>query len=182
MSKIRIKSVLKPSAQTAKLCDTDTHNEQVFYQVLALVDHSSFLPDYLKALIELQFFNGIRITSCLSLSYSDIDMFGNIYVTQGKGSENKICSVLNSKGFFINCRKRKVSPFEGISRFHVYREYKKLGISYQSKGNKNKSITHAFRHFYIENNRNNQIDDTDIQKFTGHKSLKSLKHYGNKKD
>lgn len=100
-----------------------------------------------------------------------------LYVKETKGSQNRYISSPNSSQYLLNCLRQKINPFEGLSRFYVYREYKKLGLSMSFNDNFNNSVTHMLRHVYIAelNSVSDGLEDT--ARLVGHKNINSTKHY-----
>jgi hypothetical protein len=77
-------------------------------------------------------------------------------------------------------RANKINPFIELDRYFVYRIYKKAGISTESSGLINKSVTHAFRHMAAKEIRVHSNSNEFVTTALHHKSNKSQEHYGNK--
>ena len=77
------------------------------------------------------------------------------------------------------CRSTGSKPFDCISRFCVYRIYKRIGISYYDGTSAYSSVTHAPRHIVAS-----ELRKVDFKKaihshliFLRHKSKKSIDSY-----
>ena len=179
-SEIGSKSVLKPSAQSIKVCDVGGIVEGSVESLYMLVDKLKILNESLAMIMIIQFEYGVRISEVLSIKHIYINKIGGFKLRGSKGSNNRYIYNRYIASFMMRCKSRSVDPFEGISRFQVYRRYRKLGLSKKFGNNINSSVTHLGRHIYAENVNSSMgnIEDTAIQ--IGHKSSNSTKHYVNK--
>ena len=177
-SKDGTNSVLTPSAHTitvCKLCDSDADRLEHVREVYKKLTRKNHV---LGKVIELQLFYGLRISEVLNIHSSDINSLGQICIRGLKGSNDRIITPITNLEFYIKMRKLKIKVFQHISRFYVYREYKKMGISAQFNGNSKNSVTHMLRHLVIKNNKIEGYEMETIKQFIGHKSIKSTEHYG----
>lgn len=170
-------SVLNPPAQSSKVCAVPTGVDSVISVIQRKIEPLVIMSNPMGILIELQLFNGCRISSLLSISWNKINSFGQCYVVESKGSHNRLISSPSSVKYLLQCRRRKIDPFMGISRFAAYRYYKKLGIGGIMNNNVNSSVTHYLRHLAL-----NQINDVsesveDTARLAGHKNVKSTRYY-----
>lgn len=171
------KSVSKPSAQSTKQCDVAAMNFAIVESIKKKALDEIAKGNTIGCLIELQLFSGVRISSLLSVKACDINNLGQIYVRESKNSQNRIIASPNTSSFLARCKALNKAPFEGMSRFYVYREYKKLGLSGQVSGNLKSSVTHYCRHLYISQLDSVTDDISETQRLVGHKSENSTKYY-----
>ena len=175
--KIPTKSVSKPSAQSSNQCDVVSDVDALLSIVRGslLATKSNNIP--LHHFINIQFLNGLRVSELLAVRSYDINRLGQIVIKGLKGSNSRICNTGNSADFLLQCKMNNCDPFPYFSRFFVYREFKKLGLSYRFAGNEKSSVTHLMRHLVVKLQQED-IDSLELsQSFLGHKSLKSTTHY-----
>lgn len=133
-----------------------------------------------ELIYKLQSLHGLRISEVLNLKSSDIIGRNKLLIRGLKGSGNRIIVVE-----FIDELKDLSTHynglvFNGISRYFIYREYKKMGIGIAFNSSKKMAITHAPRHQYISELSNAGVNIVDIQHNLQHKSVSSTKHYESK--
>lgn len=174
----RTKSVMKSSAQATTSCAPPTDVDMLLKSVGNAWESAKRDNPRLSYLIEIQLLNGLRISEALNIHWSRINALGQIHIRGLKGSKDRIVNTGSSAEFFISCLKNQSSPFAYFSRFYVYREYKKLGLSHQFNGRGVCSVTHLFRHLVVKLQRSSSTDYLTIQQFIGHKSINSTKIYG----
>lgn len=175
-----VKPVKTPSAQYTNSCATPYAPGVLLSTITSAYESAKINNPRLACLIEIQLLNGLRISEALSIHHTHINDLGQINIRGLKKSHNRLINSGSSVKFFLNCKKMRESPFETFSRFYAYREYKKLGLTFQFKGQSKNSVTHLFRHYLVGMNKENKVDLSTIQSFIGHKSIKSTEHYGKK--
>jgi len=176
----RNKSIPNPTAQYSTLCLPDNELESVNMRVWITCNSLKQSNPTLYIILTLQMSYGLRISEVLNLKGSDYRSYGKLFISGLKFSQNRYI-VINELDYFFKMYKGSTSLiFSHISRFYVYREYKKLGISFIFGNSKKSSVTHAPRHLTILQAKENKIDTKDTQVFIGHKSIKSTEHYENK--
>lgn len=168
----------KPTAQITKLLHT--RSDQVRKVERSGIDwfaRSLFLGDYALVFHLLDGY-GFRISEVLSISSRDITARGNVIVRGLKGSGDRLIVAPELAAFFLKKRASGVDPFGHLNRYTAYRRLKELGIVKRKPGRKNASVTHSFRDEYVKGLREVETDNKVLKQFTGHKSGKSVDHYG----
>jgi site-specific recombinase XerD len=176
-AKHRIKSVLKPSAQSSSLCEVRNAHDSLIIQVEMILKKEQTEPVLLLAAIELMFLNGLRISEVLKIKGSDISKTGNIYINASKGSENRWVTAGRFRDWWLRQRNNSGEIFEVYSRFWFYRQFKRLGLSLDIQGHNNKAVTHSLRHVLVTTSQEQVKNLESSQRQIGHKSIKSTKHY-----
>jgi integrase len=123
----------------------------------------------------------LRVSEALSIQPKDITPTGKILVKSKKGGTERLISSGEAKEFLLKCRQVGTIPFEGCSRFWVYREFKKFGIYFQSQTSSKTSVTHAIRHIITASNRSVTNSDEVLAQELGHKNKKTNQRYGKAK-
>lgn len=173
----RVKSVLTPSAQIAELFqfrNLQGINETV-QRLLSNVNSGLSITE--KAIIELQFLYGIRITEALRITPSDINSSGQIRIRGIKGSNDRIVYPVKFSYFWLSVKENNFFIPSSYNRFYFYRLYRKKGIYFLNESNKKESVTHALRYLYISSLIQQGLDQEQIRNLIGHKSIKSTIHY-----
>lgn len=176
---LRDKSILNPSAQSTKLCATSKEEELNTRAVQVITDGANLLGNDMRFLIDVMQVSGCRVSEILNVTWRDIGYDASVYIAGLKGSESKIVKVSYTRDIAIAFRKNKINPFAGVSRFYVYRLFKKLNLILTTeKGDKNK-VTHSFRHCNARIQELSGFNLADTQKYLGQRSINSTKHYRN---
>lgn len=170
-------SVSSPTAHNTKLCAVGSVYDAEFLRILGLADKMKCTNYVYYVIIYLQLFGGLRITEVLNIQCQHITSLGFVNVRGIKGSNNKFVNVPEVKDFLRNCKLSSIDPFYGISRFMVYRFYKKHSISHLFSNSYNSSVTHYLRHLYAIQVNSTADNINDVRDTMGHKSVNSTKHY-----
>ena len=177
-----LKPVVTRIAQTNKLLQVDMHNADRITSIVSALLKNPDAPDVLKAVVELQFLYGLRISEVLNVESSDVSKSGYIKIRGLKNSNSRIVRPVNFLHFWIHTCKHLLPLVNTYSRFYFYRKYKELGLSVQYAGRKNNSVTHLFRHEVVNELQKSFDEIATTQKFIGHKNIKNTMLYEDKKD
>lgn len=175
---LRTNSVLKPSAQTIKLCDLGNQSKEKVTTIESVLGKVRNQSKAVQALVELQFRYGLRVSEVLNIRHMHIKSNGMVLVKGLKGSDSRVVYVFNNWEYLNFCKVNKIDPFKDLDRFFLYRLYKSVGFIYQSKGSSKLSVTHSFRHKIIDSMRKSGVENEETAKFIGHKSEKNTENYG----
>lgn len=176
-SKVDNKPVLNPTAHTNTLCADGVVPGSEIRRILEQSMKFRFtFPDYYY-IIMLQLLGGLRISEVLGIKYQHITSSGAVNVRGLKGSNNKFVVVSELRDWLLYCKDSRIDPFDGISRFMVYRFYKKHSISYLFEGRNHNSVTHYLRHLFAMDVTSSADSITDVKEALGQKSVNSTKHY-----
>lgn len=147
-------------------------------QTILLDMCKNYMCNYILFIIqELQFFNGLRISEVLRVRLSDVTKSGQIMIRGSKKSNNRLITPAFSNILLMQCKANRLEPFATIDRYYVYRQYKKSGISKKFAHASNNAVTHLFRYVKVNELHVQNVSNSDIQQFIGHKSIKSTEHY-----
>jgi integrase/recombinase XerD len=152
-------------------------------EIKTLLDNTQNIKH--KLLIELLYSTGLRLSECINLQYSNLDMNEGIgWVRQGKGAKDRIFIVselfrkdllsymektsANKKGFIFSVNGRKMSP-RGLQ--HA------IKVSAQRAGIEKKVHVHTLRHSFATHLLENGVDIRKIQKLLGHSNLQTTEIY-----
>jgi integrase len=174
-------SVATLTAQCATLLQQDSKFESLFSVVNSIVNGEGNHPDFVRAAVELQFLNGLRISEVLGIKGVDISSTSHIKITTSKVVSHRLCVTSRYSHFWQRFRGRNVYVFQDYSRFWFYRYYRAHGLTMRFSNSPNSAVTHLFRHLLISQNVENTDDLATLKSFVAHKSIKSTKHYANKK-
>lgn len=178
----RTKSVSTPSAQTTTLCSPGQDTDKLLKELVTISDSLKIENRVVYRIFMLQMYSGCRISEILDICPGDISRLGKILIKGKKGSNDKWIDIPCDKEYFLKCRTYDIMPFEGISRFFVYREYKKRGIGIKVGKTGKKAVTHMFRHLMGKIQEDEGFDINSTKKALGHKSIKSTNYYRNEKN
>lgn len=138
-----------------------------------------------RLLIELLYSTGLRLSECINLQYSNLDMNDGIgWVRQGKGAKDRIFILSelfrkdlldymektgsNNKGYIFSVNGRKMSP-RGLQ--HA------IKVSAMRSGIDKKVHVHTLRHSFATHLLENGVDIRKIQKLLGHSNLQTTEIY-----
>lgn len=180
--KSRLKAVETSAAQTNKLLQANTPNADHITSIVSRLFDNPDATDVLKAVVEMQFLYGLRISEVLNVESSDVSESGYIKIKGLKNSNSRIVRPANYMHFWTSTGRHLLPIGKTYSRFYFYRKYKELGLSVKYAGRLNNSVTHLFRHEVVNELQKSFNEITTTQKFIGHKNIKNTMRYENKKD
>ncbi|NJD76598.1 MAG: integrase [Candidatus Methanoperedens sp.] len=138
-----------------------------------------------RLLIELLYSTGLRLSECINLKYSDLDLNDGIgWVRMGKGAKDRIFIISemfkndllaykdenssDGKGYILSVNGRKMSPRS--IQHAVKAAAKRAGIE--------KDVhVHTLRHSFATHLLENGVDIRKIQKLLGHSNLQTTQIY-----
>lgn len=170
-------SVPNPSAQNTSLCEPVGKIESIVTRAYQSIRAIKAKNPIIHAIAEIQLMHGVRVSEVLQIKGVDLIYPDKAKIVGLKGSENRIINLGECSDYLMRLRGKNVLVFQDVSRFYVYREYKKMGFSLKFAGRSKASVTHLFRHLVIKNLKNNNITTNESKKFIGHKSEKSTEIY-----
>jgi len=171
------KAVINPSAQFTTLCTSDNLTGARAALVCGLFALDSSLCTQDKAILELMFISGCRISEALSICSNDILKNGSIRLKGSKKSSDRIISIVLYRTFWLSNRTDIRNLFYSFNRFYYYRLFKKHGLSFLIPGKLNMNVTHSLRQLYIESMNEGNISNELIKTTIGHKSINSQEYY-----
>jgi len=138
-----------------------------------------------KLIIELLYSTGLRLSECVNLKYSDLDINEGIgWVRSGKGSKDRIFIISeifkkdlqsyienrksNTKGYIFLVNGKKMST-RGIQ--HA------IKVSAERAGIEKDVHVHTLRHSFATHLLENGVDIRKIQKLLGHSNLQTTQIY-----
>ncbi len=138
-----------------------------------------------RLLIELLYSTGLRLSECINLKYSDLDLDEYIgWVRMGKGSKDRIFIIsgifkndlleyiektgADGKGLIFQVNGRKMSP-RGIQ--HA------IKVSAERASIEKDVHVHTLRHSFATHLLENGVDIRKIQKLLGHSNLQTTQIY-----
>jgi site-specific recombinase XerD len=130
-----------------------------------------------KAVIELMFLNGLRISEVLNVKAHDIMWNGLIKIKGLKGSDDRYCISKLYSDWWLNSVAKGNDISRLRSRYYYHRLLLYKGMYYPSTKKRKRIVTHVFRHLYVRINKSNNISMKDIQFLIGHKSINSTLYY-----
>lgn len=143
-----------------------------------------------KAMIELMYATGLRVSELVNLKLNDVDLHSNVLKTMGKGSKERIVPIgeyatsivieyiHNSRPKFL---KNKTSEYlfvtkngTSISRYQFFRILEKIA---KKKGITTHLSPHTLRHSFATHLLNNGADLRVIQELLGHSDISTTEIY-----
>lgn len=174
---LRVQDVPTTTAQSIKVCSVCDMSQPAEYVTDLSFVHLCNYSNKIAMVYLLQSRFALRISEALSISSKNITSKGSIVIKGLKGSNDKLIDIPELRSFFIECRLNGVNPFSGLSRFVVYRTYKKFLINcYESYGSKT-AVTHGFRYAKVREVKEVENDLQLSSIVLGHKNINSTKHY-----
>jgi len=171
-------SLIKTPKASKKLPVVLTHKE-----IKDLIDNTENIKH--RLLIELLYSTGLRLSECINLQYSDLDLNdGTGWVRLGKGAKDRIFIVseifkkdlldyiekknAGGKGYIFSINGRKMSS-SGIQ--HA------IKVSAERAGIDKPVHVHTLRHSFATHLLENGVDIRKIQKLLGHSNLQTTQIY-----
>ncbi len=143
-----------------------------------------------KAMLELLYATGLRISELINLKVNDVDFFNNVVICFGKGKKERIVPVDdNTLKHIKNYLEYRNSFFKG-NKYSDYLFLNNVGGKISRQGfmknlrqillklGNNKNITpHMLRHSFATHMLNNGADLRSIQLLLGHSDISTTKIY-----
>ena len=142
-----------------------------------------------KAMLELLYATGIRVTELISLNLTDVNLAGSFIRCESKGKERIIplypAAVDALAVYMQNIRPKMIADideqalFVNVSGDRMSRQgFWKIVKSYQEKAHIDKDITpHTLRHSFATHLLENGADLHSIQEMMGHSDISSTQVY-----
>ncbi len=142
-----------------------------------------------KAMLELLYATGIRVTELISLNISDVNLAGSFIRCESKGKERIIplypAAVDALTVYIQNIRSKMIADideqalFVNVNGDRMSRQgFWKIVKSYQEKAHIDKDITpHTLRHSFATHLLENGADLRSIQEMMGHSDISSTQVY-----
>jgi len=177
-AKLPIKSVSTPAEHSTVLLQSGNINFKEGNTFLSELHANSSLGLSDKAVIELMYLYGLRISEVLNITPGQISPTGHIFVQALKGGQTRFLVSIRYQAFW-NAARIGLLPLKNVySRNYYYRLFKKQGYNKKFGNNDNFSVTHYFRHRLVQDLRKHGFSDQSISRFLAHSSGKSIEHYG----
>ena len=120
---------------------------------------------------------GLRVSEILSIKSSDFRSGIKIFIKGKKKSDSRFICYAGIENEIEKYKSFSGFIFGDYSRWYFYREFLKLGIVLNVKGNNKRAVTHAGRHLIGQELKNSGDSTADIQHFLQHKNINSTKNY-----
>ena len=152
-------------------------------------DCSNFIGLRDRAMIELMYATGVRITELINLEYSNIDLNRSLIKVMGKGGKERMIPFgddaltwlinyiefrrknnlsLNSRDFFISQQGKKITRQAFWHRIKIYLKVSGLSMDVSP---------HTLRHAFATHLLNNGADLRSVQMLLGHSDLSTTQIY-----
>lgn len=177
-----LESDLIPAAHSVELCTLCREDERIMNATRVLLGEKSDLDLIDKAVIEVLFLNGLRISEVLSISSNDVMSNGLIRIKGLKGSDDRYIHTQLYSHFWVNAVRKGFVLNDVRSRYYYHRLFVKKGIYYKATKEEKRIVTHVYRHLYVRMMKNDNIKLNEIKNIIGHKSINSTLHYESKKN
>lgn len=161
---------------------TQILDQNMLSKLINSVDKSTSngFRDYL--LLEFLYSTGLRVSECIHLKYSDIDLAQGVIKITGKGARQRIVPLttvvkeafekihFKNETYFVFSNSLK--PLSRQAVFAIVKKYwKKLNA------NQNSISPHSFRHAFASHLLEGGARLRDVQLLLGHVSISSTQHY-----
>jgi site-specific recombinase XerD len=164
-------------AQIGTLCSLDKIQEDdsgPFDHELRQIKKQNYR---LYLLVEFLLSSACRISEALSIQATDITSVGHVKIVTLKKGKVRIVPGGLATEYLRKCYRRKASPWGDWSRFFVYREFKKYGLSTKLKGRSKNTVTHLPRHTVAKGIQSAGMEIEMSRQALGQSSIKSTGYY-----
>jgi integrase len=122
--------------------------------------------------------NGLRVSEGLRLSGSQLVDDSRALIPASKGSNPRYADISRIKNYMNDRILYNDSVFYNLSDDYFYRNLRRCNIYFKSEISSKQSITHCFRHVYVQNLRNCGVSDSVIASNLGLKRVRNVEYYG----
>lgn len=173
----RLKSGTTPGEQSNKLLILGTQTNARFFSFLSNLYQRPDIATTDKAVIELLFLYGLRISEVLNIKATDVTPWGAIVIHTSKTKMTRVVVSPNFGQYWYHILRQSLPLSQIYSRFYYYRLFRKLGYYAQYGNNENFSVTHYFRHEIVRNMEKEGIPREVISHFLAHRAKTSIESY-----
>ncbi len=166
-----------PGAQSHGLCRRLTDVDIYIDRCVNIIEERKDVPQVVRAVLEVLFLNGARISEVLKATGKNITPQGNIIVKGSKGSSDRLLVVSYHRDFWLRWKNNNECLGDVFSRFFFYRYFRKLGLSMSVRGSSRSVVTHSLRHLLVQSGMKVEETKEILSKYIGHKSIKSIEYY-----
>lgn len=177
----KVNAGISPRAQSGTLLRHQNATDVENFNLEAFFGQQSSLTETDKAVIELMYMWGLRVSEVLNITCADVSRTGNIRIKALKGSNFRVVRSSVYEWFWLNADSSLLPLKNVFSRFYFYRLFKRIGLYGTFGNNSNQSVTHYFRHLQGLDVQNSFEDWELTASALGHKNVKSTLYYGQKK-
>jgi len=172
-----LNSASTPSAQYTRMLQPGPDKDSTLVALVwdAIVNQA--LPIMVRAVLELLFVHGCRLSEILNITHSDVTKNGIIRIKGLKGSGNRVIRPVLYMDFWQGKDGVPLPLVSVYSRFYFYRLFKKLGIVYTFEKGGKKAVTHACRFLLAHGAKEFGESGTLTKAALNHKSINSSLHY-----
>lgn len=174
-------SVTAPSAQHSTLLFNRDSVKALIKQVLNVLDPGHESPLVVKAVLEVLFLNGCRISEVIDAPGTLIAATGHLVVKGKKKSGDRILVTSRYTDYWLGRRGKPERISDVYSRFWFHRYFKKYGVTLNIGSAQRQAVTHAMRHLLIRSTFDASQDLETIKDYVRHKSINSTRHYAQQK-
>lgn len=158
----------------------DTGGSLDMHRVLTWSDTMSGLAGQVGAIALIQRSSGARIAEILNLTVSSIVTIDTLLILGLKRSRSRSVRVPELTQQFAAFSNSQNHLLFSISYSHVYRQYISAGIIIRRGGKLRNSVTHTYRHNFINSIQKASLNVSTTAEVVGHKSKTSTQKYLNK--
>ena len=123
--------------------------------------------------------NALRVSELLKIKGTDVISNYQFIIRASKGSRERLGSVTENCKYLLSLKGYDCYVYGNFKRQNIYYMFKRLGLSFNVKNNKNKAVTHSLRHLKIQELEKVTNDKEIVADLIGHKNTKSTEHYLN---
>lgn len=172
-----VKPPLIPCAEYTTLCHTICQQEPAVGVLLPSVAVIEGWSHYYKWLFLFMLDSGCRLSEALDIGPGNIDAFGSVLVFGKKGSLTRIVTPRLSSAYLLYAKSNNFNPFQDCKARTFQRLLINAGCYASFGNNSNNSVSHFFRHIHVLLRVTNGGDADLMQRFLGHKNVKSTLAY-----
>ena len=177
-----------PSPKQSKKLPVSISEKDV-EKLLNAPNQESFIGARDKAMLELIYASGMRVSELINLKFSDLDLSRNIVKVMGKGSKERLVPFGESANYFIKIYfEKRANKNINRSAQYIFVNTKGIKISreafwhriklYSKNINLEKNISpHTLRHAFATHLLNRGADLRSVQLLLGHSDLSTTQIY-----
>lgn len=150
-------------------------------EVAKLIDNTNNLKH--KLLIKLLYSSGLRISECIKIKHTDLDLLNKIGILRkGKGNKDRLFKLTSSVVNHIsNLKSNSIYLFysnHNKNKHISVRTAQEIITNAKSKAKINKDVyPHLLRHSFATHLIETEVPITDVQKLLGHQSIRTTQNY-----
>jgi integrase len=121
--------------------------------------------------------SGCRVRELLNVSWTDVSVFGQLYISGSKGSGSRSITIPGYEAIMLDFKRREINPFYCLSYSYIYRSFIRFGLTIESTTGERRKVAHSLRYQAISGMYDQTRKVKKVADIIGHRTEKTTDYY-----